>query len=244
MLAEYLIAIEFWRFADNGCWEEEQKVEASSVGAALAGLVKYREVATKCGEIMPEKLDSAIEKAQKSLDEILPNESREPFLRDVDAAQIFLIEPLEIVDEKQAAEIVKRISRKLTREIGIIRYENDSYWAPNYREHYSLAQRAQYADDREKSAAGGEAQWTLFDPLLAIYFLKKSRKNGSAEFCEMADWHLARSLAQFVDTAEGWRLPEAYFCEGEKWVANDHVPLLWSQANVLRMLNEFAKNAR
>ena len=29
-----------------------------------------------------------------------------------------------------------------------------------------------------------------------------------------------------------FRMPEAYYLEGGKYVPNDHVPLLWSQANL------------
>jgi len=237
LIAEYLIAIKYWDSSDNGAWEEARKVEASSIGAVVAGLAKYRETMQKFGKEIPRELDFAIAKGRKSLDQILPNESCDPpeLFRDADAAQLFLVEPLNIVTDEQAEIIVENISRKLVRDIGIIRYAGDSYWSPDYREKYSLEQRAQYAgEERDQFAIiGSEAQWTLFDPLLSVYYLKKFR--------EKARWHLERSLAQFVDTSNGWRIPEAFFLEGNKWVANDHVPLLWSQANVLRMFREWAE---
>jgi phosphorylase kinase alpha/beta subunit len=93
--------------------------------------------------------------------------------------------------------------------------------------------------------AGVEAQWTLFDPLLSEFYGRRYLQTGSAEDRSKQLMYLNRSLAQFIATPDGPRLPESFyytFQEGvNQWVPNDHTPLLWSQANLLRALNMFER---
>jgi len=170
-IVHYLNAIEYWQDADNGYWEEARKVNASSVGTVLAGLTAYKNY---FGE--SDLLNKLIEKGRESLNQILPNETITPpeLKRETDAAQIFLVEPLEIVDEKQAEEIVEKCTAQLLRPHGLIRYVGDSYWTKDYRSLLGLGERTKdFSEDmaaRDQLATPDtEAQWTLFDPLLAIY---------------------------------------------------------------------------
>jgi len=39
LLVDYLVALEYWQDADNGMWEENREVHASSIGACVAGLL-------------------------------------------------------------------------------------------------------------------------------------------------------------------------------------------------------------
>jgi len=131
LVAEYLTAIEYWHYPDNGCWEESRKVQSSSIGAVLAGLNAYGYAAHTANTAIPDGLNRTIAKGRTELDRILPAETTDPprAARPVDAAQILLVEPLDIVTETQAAEIISRVSRTLLREHGVARYPGDSYWA-------------------------------------------------------------------------------------------------------------------
>ena len=241
-IVHYLDAIEYWHDADNGYWEEARKVNASSIGTVLAGLTAYRDYS---GE--SDLLNEMIKKGRNALDQILPNEAIAPpeLKRETDAAQIFLVEPLEIVTDEQAEEIVEKCTTQLLRPHGMIRYAGDSYWTKDYRSLLNLGERTKDFSEnmvaRDKLATpGAEAQWTLFDPLLSIYWLKRFKQSGDETHHQKSLWHLERSLGQFVDTPDGWRIPESYFLDGEKWAPNDHVPLLWAQANVMRMLVKYS----
>jgi len=70
--------------------------------------------------------------------------------------------------------------------------------------------------------------------------LKRFKHSDDETYRQKSLWHLERSLGQFVDTPDGWRIPEAYFLDGENWVPNDHMPLIWAQANVMRMLVKYS----
>jgi GH15 family glucan-1,4-alpha-glucosidase len=116
-LVNYLASIEYWHDSDNGMWENEEMIHASSIGACLAGLKRisnYVEV--------PHYL---IENGQKALDELLPRESHS---REVDLALLSLIYPYNIVSTKQRDSILKNVEEKLVRKHGIIRYFGDWYF--------------------------------------------------------------------------------------------------------------------
>ncbi|MEM7678733.1 MAG: hypothetical protein AAF449_22355, partial [Myxococcota bacterium] len=57
--------------------------------------------------------------------------------------------------------------------------------------------------------------------------------------------HFHRALAQLTgphDPPGRLRCVEAYFLEKSQWVPNDHVPLLWTQANLLLALRAMSVN--
>ncbi len=116
-LVHYLKSIEYWHDKDNGMWEENDEVHASSVGACAAGLKKISKIVN-----VP---DGLIEKGVASLNKILPRESK---TKDVDMALLSLIYPYDIVNEKQRDEILHNIEKSLLKERGVIRYEGDKYY--------------------------------------------------------------------------------------------------------------------
>lgn len=239
-LVTYLNAIEYWRDEDSGHWEESAKCGASSIGAVVAGLQAVRSVVADGGLV-----DELIAQGQKALDQLLPNESRTPGReRDADGAVLFLVSPLEVVRSDAAERIVDLIRRDLEGEIGVRRYVGDSYWAPDYREHFQMGDRtADFTDRMEERDAflkpGLEAQWSLFDPMLAVYFAKLFQQSGDAGHAELAQRYLARSLGQLLDVEGDLKMPEAYFSEHGQWVPNDHIGLLWAEAGLLYMLTVF-----
>ncbi len=149
-LVNYLQAIEYWHDKDNGMWEENEEVHASSVGACVAGLKEIRKAE---GVDVPLRL---IAEGEKSLQRLLPRESE---TKAVDLALLSLIYPYDVVDEVQREQILAAVEKKLVREKGTIRYEEDKY----------------YSD-------GKEAQWCFGFPWLAIIYKKLNRPDKHAHY--------------------------------------------------------------
>ncbi len=233
----YLNHIRYWEDEDSGHWEEVRKRNASSIGSVLAGIRAVRPLLDD-GRLV-DRLD---EQGSTALEELLPYETRGgPHERRVDAALIGLVEPLGVVKGGMADRIMADVEEHLVAEFGIARYRGDSYWAPDYRSHFAMGVRAgdfsNSADMDERNAyltPGDEAQWTLFDSLMAICYV---RKESSADLVR-AQHYLCRALGQIVELPSGeWRIPEAFFLEQGSWVPNDHVGLLWAQVNLIRALD-------
>ena len=116
-LVDYLNSVEYWHDKDNGMWEENEEVHASSVGACVAGLKKAKGIAN-----VPEEL---IQKGEDALKVILPKESE---TKDVDMALLSLIYPYDIANGEQRIMILENIEKNLLREKGVIRYKGDIYY--------------------------------------------------------------------------------------------------------------------
>jgi len=116
-LVFYLASVEYWHDDDNGIWEENEEVHASSVGACVAGLRKIRKHV-----YVPEIL---IQKGQDVLDKLLPRESAS---KEVDLALLSLIYPFDVVSEEQRFLILKNVEEQLVRKNGVIRYLDDYYY--------------------------------------------------------------------------------------------------------------------
>eukprot|EP00123_Amoebidium_parasiticum_P013672 comp22090_c0_seq1/m.32213 comp22090_c0_seq1/g.32213 ORF comp22090_c0_seq1/g.32213 comp22090_c0_seq1/m.32213 type:complete len:483 (-) comp22090_c0_seq1:537-1985(-) len=176
-LTLYLYAVGFWSDKDNGHWEEVRKVEASSVGAATAGLrelhrlmnenSKFSAAFSKCytavkGTTNPKQhadvplSDDALStvaameaRGQAALASILPYESRdEGATRTTDGALLFLVYPLRIVEGDIARKIVTDVVDHLAGDNGIRRYSGDSYWMADYKTLFSEENRtADFSDN-------------------------------------------------------------------------------------------------
>lgn len=242
-LLRYLAAIQYWQDADSGHWEEIKKVNSSSIGAVVAGLKAVQPLTGQA-----ELCDTLIQKGERALSEILPFESRtKGFERSVDAAQLFLVEPLGVVSRAIAATIVAQVEKHLQGERGIRRYRGDSYWGPNYRDHFQLrARTADFSRPEIMALRNGyltpndEAQWTLFDPVLAVYYARQFQLSQKASDARAANRYIVRALRGVVAYKRGknivWRLPELFFHEKGELVPDDHPGLLWAQANLLQAL--------
>src|SRR3989338_2672076 len=115
-LVQYLESIEYWHDKDNGMWEENEEVHASSIGACAAGLKKISKVVE-----VPKDL---IKKGEEALNKLLPKESK---TKEVDMALLSLIYPYNIATKKQRDIILKNVEEKLVKEKGVIRYIGDRY---------------------------------------------------------------------------------------------------------------------
>lgn len=175
--------------------------------------------------------------------------------RQYDAALLFLIEPLDVIQGKTADKIIANVEEHLLRDKGIARYAGDTYWEPRFPDIMDIEERTRFAegrtDQRNQTAAGiayngTEAQWTLFDSVLSTIWGKRYQQSGNPEHRQQQLYYLDRSLSQLVTTADGGlRMPEAYYHEYDEstgknhLIPNDHTPLLWAQANLLNALRVF-----
>lgn len=156
-LVKYLNGIEYWHDSDNGMWEENEEVHASSVGACVAGLKSIKRVKGVNVE------DELIRKGEETLNSILPRESKTKF---VDLALLSLIYPYDIVTEKQREEILTNVEYLLLREKGVIRYKNDHYYNKN------------------SDGYSEEAEWTFGLSWLAIIYERMGDKEKAKFFID------------------------------------------------------------
>ncbi|MBI3035248.1 glycoside hydrolase family 15 [Candidatus Woesearchaeota archaeon] len=115
-LVHYLQNIEYWHDKDNGMWEENEEIHASSIGACVAGLRKIGKIVN-----VPDVL---IKKGKDALNKLLPKESE---TKDVDMALLSLIYPYNIAGKKQRNAILRNVEQKLLKKSGVIRYIGDKY---------------------------------------------------------------------------------------------------------------------
>ncbi len=247
----YFEAIRYWEDEDSGHWEEARKVEASSIGAVLAGLGELRgllaeNTALECGfrgrAVTRQLLDQLMDSGARALAGILPAECIQPGrkYRPHDAALLFLVYPLDVVDEDMGRRIVDNVIRHLQGDYGIRRYLGDSYWTADYKEKTPPDERTADVSERQEARdalarPGEEAQWCIFDPIVSIIFGQFYARTGDVADLERQVHHLNRSLGQLTapDCPQGELLcPEAYYLERGRYASNDLAPLLWTQANL------------
>jgi phosphorylase kinase alpha/beta subunit len=248
VLARYCGAIEYWSDPDSGTWEEARKVNASSIGAvvaALTSLKKYRMSAGAFGRLNDADLDRWIALGRTALASSLPFES--PPTRRTDAALLFLISPLSVVEERRTADMMVSLVRaRLVGDIGIKRYVGDSYFCQDYDEWFSPGERTmdfgRHIGVRDELLRPGcEAQWCLFDPILSSIYAARFREEPQRTDLLAAQLrHFNRAVAQL--TADG-QAPELYYLKGGDWIPNAHVPLAWTQANLAVAFREVKRNA-
>ncbi|MGQ0633532.1 MAG: glycoside hydrolase family 15 protein [Planctomycetaceae bacterium] len=240
LFPRYLNAIEYWSDEDSGHWEEAKKIEASSIGAVVAALRAYQAV-------WPADLvKDLLAKGEAALRAILPAECVQPDpakRRDYDAALLFLIYPLRVVDSATADAIIERTVANLMGEIGIKRYLGDSFYCTNYET--SLARLGDdptrdFSTDLSARNAlaipGSEGQWCLFDSTLSTIYAERYRTSGRADDREKQTAFLNRALLQITrddpPRCAAMQCPELYYIENGRMQTSKAVPLLWSQANL------------
>jgi GH15 family glucan-1,4-alpha-glucosidase len=121
-IIDYLVNLEYWQDDDNGIWEENMEVHASSIGSCVAALKKANEIEWL------EVPDVAIERGEHALRALLPRESNTKFC---DLALLTLIYPFAVTTEEETKEILKNVEYHLVRDKGVIRYKFDRYYNNN-----------------------------------------------------------------------------------------------------------------
>ncbi len=261
LLVEYFQAIEVWQDEDSGHWEENRKIAASSIGAVAAGLEALERLLTSSAvpphpsrSLKLTEVQTLLARCRQALQEILPWECRqsEPAKqRPHDAALLFLLYPLnQVQDPETEDQILSDVASHLTGPIGIRRYNGDSYWCNDYRQLFTPELRSSdFSEDIANRDCllrpGHEAQWCLFDPIVACIYGRRFQRSHRPEDLHR---HLAatrRSLAQLTrpeDRFAPYRCPESWFWEQGQWIPNDITPLLWTQANLLQALDSLEQS--
>jgi GH15 family glucan-1,4-alpha-glucosidase len=256
LFPDYFAAIEFWSDPDSGSWEETRKVNNSSVGVVIAGLVQIRrcilqtvasraELPASVDKNFLRKIDSLIDKGRERLAKTLPFES--PPERMMDGALLFLIYPVDVLKSRDMENSILNLTEaRLSGPMGIKRYLGDSYFCQDYDRWFPPEQQA--ADFSNSIAyrdallePGCEAQWNLFDPIVSIIYGQRYAESRQASDLEHQTHYFNRSLSQ--NTAEG-QCPELYFLKDGKFVINDHTPLAWTQANQALALHMMETSVR
>jgi len=261
----YFEKIRFWEDADSGHWEEARKIEASSIGTAVAGLMmlkqylnhseNWREFSFGNKHVSVEVVDELIQLGQSALSQILPAEciQADPLqARKYDAALLFLIYPLGLVEGEVAETIMEDVRTHLMGDFGIRRYLGDSYWCADYKDVLSEDDRTSDFSDNQASRdqllkPGEEAQWCIFDSILSVIYGQRFLRSEKSEDYEKQRFHLDRSLSQLTtdDSVFGaYRCPESYFLEKGQYVPNDITPLLWTQANLMMALHQWKQTLK
>ncbi|HMA78621.1 MAG TPA: glycoside hydrolase family 15 protein [Candidatus Paceibacterota bacterium] len=156
-LVDYLVAIEYWHDDDNGIWEENLEVHASSVGSVVAALKKAQQIEWLH---VP---DSAIELGQQALNDLLPRESVTKF---VDLALMTLIYPFAVTTEEQTQEILRNVEYHLVRDKGVLRYVFDRYYNHN------------------PDGYSQEAEWCFGLAWLAIIYAERGDRERAQHYLE------------------------------------------------------------
>ncbi|MCA8986001.1 MAG: phosphorylase kinase [Planctomycetaceae bacterium] len=258
LIVKALHALKFWEDEDSGHWEEVRKVSASSVGTATAGLLEFSRLYDARPDLFPasetsceaiDLLEDAITRGRVALKAILPAEcvqnDRRKFRR-YDAALIFLIEPLQMVERATADEILADVSMHLQGDYGIRRYIGDSYWCADYKDKLDPEQRTNdFSENQDARDAlldeGQEAQWCIFDPIISVIHGKRFEASRDAADYQHQIHYFHRALRQLTPETSrygGLKCPESYYMEKGKYVPNDITPLLWTQANLLLALHQ------
>jgi phosphorylase kinase alpha/beta subunit len=246
----YFQAIDYTTDEDSGHWEEERKIEASSIGVVVAALKlwavildEHPEFRTAGRGATSEFCAALAHRGEMAIEKILPNECIQANIRKqraVDSALLFLIWPLQVTTQPMARSIVKNVIEQLAGPYGVKRYLGDSYWCADYRTLVSAEKRStDYSGSQETRdkllKKGYEAQWCLFDPIISIIAGEWYRSHGQPEDLALQKFHLERALSQLTqpDSRFGpYKCPESYFCEAGQYIPNDITPLLWTQANL------------
>lgn len=158
-VVDYLVALEYWHDPDNGIWEENMEVHASSVGSCVTALQKAQKVEWLS---VPEQ---AIEFGLESLRSLLPRESRTKF---ADLALLSLIYPFNVTTEEETLEILRNVEYHLTRDKGVIRYKFDRYYNQN------------------EDGYSEEAEWCFGLSWLAIIYAERGFKDRAWYYLQRA----------------------------------------------------------
>ncbi len=158
-IIDYLISIEYWHDPDNGIWEENMEVHASSIGSVVAALKKAQQVEWL------QVPDEAITMGESALRHLLPRESSTKF---ADLALLTLLYPFRVTTEDEAQAILRNIEYHLTKDRGVIRYKFDRYYNAN------------------EDGFSEEAEWCFGLSWLAIIYAERGDRERATHYLERA----------------------------------------------------------
>lgn len=158
-IIDYLVRIEYWHDADNGIWEENMEVHASSIGAVVASLRKAQELPWL--SVPP----GVIEKGEEALRALLPRESATKF---ADLALLSILYPFREATEEETLHILRNVEYHLTKDKGVIRYKTDRYY------------------NRNSDGWSEEAEWCMGLSWLAIIYAERGNRERADYYLRRA----------------------------------------------------------
>jgi GH15 family glucan-1,4-alpha-glucosidase len=197
-LVWYLETCRYWDDPDNGMWEEWREMHASSIGACISGL--------KAVSHLVQVPESLILKGYEVLKEM---ELTESVTRPIDLSQLSLIYPHRVYNEEEAKKVLQKVEDLLLKELGVIRYQGDSYYS---------TKEADGRDHPFEYYYGTEAEWCFGLPWLALCHMELGNYEKAKEYIE---WTESVML-------EDGSLPELYYAGTNK--PNPNTPLGWGNA--------------
>ncbi|HSW79364.1 MAG TPA: hypothetical protein VLG47_01170 [Candidatus Saccharimonadales bacterium] len=258
-VVRYLDAGKYWRRPDQGCWEEDTQLHASSIGAAVAGLEAVEGVFADRDYRSSIEFKRLIGRGKRALHGILPFETPPSVTfagRPFDASHLFLAETFRALSPAVAMRQIWGIHHNLVREHGVIRYIRDTYFGPGFTQMLEGAARTQMSEEslkqrdtlaNETERTQSEAQWMLFDSILSAYWGRRFESSHNQGHRRLQLEYMNRYLAQHIQIAGGGlRIPELKYretVESDVWQPNDHTPLLMAQATGLLALHQFEQTA-
>ena len=155
--------------------------------------------------------------------------------RRYDAALLFLLFPLGVITDETMADLVLHdVSKYLAGEHGIRRYLGDSYWAPDYG--HACLKWIEHAI----SATTSQPETCSFPGLATkrsgVFSIESRPRTTGVAIARRAQSRIARDRSSFQSLAcqitDDWRCTELYYLRQSEYVANPHVPLQWTQADL------------
>ena len=159
LIVDYLVRLEYWKDEDNGIWEENMELHASSIGSVVAALKKASQI--EWLRVPPQ----AIANGERALRQLLPRESESKF---ADLALLSLIYPFAVTTESETETILRNVEYHLTKDKGVIRYKFDRYYNQN--------------DDGYSE----EAEWCFGLAWLAIIYAERGDKEKAYYYLRRA----------------------------------------------------------
>lgn len=226
-IIEYFDKTEFYNMADSGAWEENERINTSSVGLVTSALENlshlaqnkknsnvilffkdFHKLSNKINiNISEQKINKLIEKGYERINKQLNLGGESPDYdksderyRTGDAALLNLIYPakLKLLSVKQKKQILEIVG-KLTRDYGIIRYEGDNYQSANFWQNEIKTDVADNSHKKRKEnfIPSTEAQW-FFDSWYSTAALQLYKETNDKYYLGLATKYLNRTLAQIT----------------------------------------------
>ena len=212
--------IEYYSYEEAGAWEEEDKINSSSIGLVCKSLITWKELLDS--EFVKRQLNNhdesitkhwskqnfekLIDKGIKVVKHQLDAGGESPrYKRTSDAALLTLLLPfpLKELEQKYLALVIKQVE-SLKREFGIIRYQKDSYQSGNYWIEETIKDPTGDGSNRDalniRDAAfieDTEARW-FFDSMLGLAYLEMLKFDDQSEYINKAVISLKRALGQMT----------------------------------------------
>lgn len=159
-IIDYLVRLEYWSDLDNGIWEEDMEVHASSIAAVVSALKKCTHLSWLT---VPE---GVIQRGEEALRALLPRESKTKF---ADLALLTILYPFHEATEEEAREILRNVEYHLTKDKGVIRYKTDRYYNQNKIDGWSE-----------------EAEWCMGLSWLAIIYAERGDRDRAQYYLTRA----------------------------------------------------------